>query len=243
VERGLNEHELGAIVRHGLAHVAVRSVAFQPVTHSGRHVEFDPLTRLTKLRRQRAAGRATPGVAHAGSFPVPCCFPTCRSITYLLTDGTPGTPDFAVVPIPRLLNVEDYLDYVTNRVVPDYAIREALVRLWSASAFMGTAATEDRLAVTAAALDCGDACVINLPEAVNPGDWAGITDITADGARLPAELRSLAAWVACVADAHLLEGYAAMLTATGLRVTRMERHDAAVARMIDQIEARLTVVR
>ncbi|MFA6299592.1 MAG: radical SAM protein, partial [Nocardioides sp.] len=47
VEKGLNEHEVGAVVRHGLAHPAVRSVAFQPVTHSGRHVEFDPLTRLT----------------------------------------------------------------------------------------------------------------------------------------------------------------------------------------------------
>nr|WP_244187981.1 radical SAM protein [Streptomyces regalis] len=47
VERGLNEHELGDIVEFGIDHPAVRSVAFQPVTHSGRHVEFDPLHRLT----------------------------------------------------------------------------------------------------------------------------------------------------------------------------------------------------
>ncbi|MFR9798049.1 hypothetical protein ACL02U_19420 [Streptomyces sp. MS06] len=46
VERGLNEHELGAITEYGIDHPAVRSVAFQPVTHSGRHVEFDPLNRL-----------------------------------------------------------------------------------------------------------------------------------------------------------------------------------------------------
>jgi uncharacterized radical SAM superfamily Fe-S cluster-containing enzyme len=71
-----------------------------------------------------------------------------------------------VVPIPRLLNVEDYLDYVSNRVVPDYAVREALEKLWSASAFMGTDTTTDRLTRTAAALDCADACGINLPEAV-----------------------------------------------------------------------------
>lgn len=31
----------------GLAHPAVWSVSFQPVTHPGRHVGFDPLTRLT----------------------------------------------------------------------------------------------------------------------------------------------------------------------------------------------------
>jgi uncharacterized radical SAM superfamily Fe-S cluster-containing enzyme len=47
IERGLNEHEVGDIVWFGIDHPAVRSVAFQPVTHSGRHVEFDPLTRLT----------------------------------------------------------------------------------------------------------------------------------------------------------------------------------------------------
>ncbi|MGB6162221.1 MAG: hypothetical protein WCF33_24875 [Pseudonocardiaceae bacterium] len=69
-------------------------------------------------------------------FPVPGCFPTYRSITYLLTQGTPGRPDFGVVPIPRLIQVEGYLDYVSNRVVPDYAVREALEKLWSASAFM-----------------------------------------------------------------------------------------------------------
>jgi hypothetical protein len=36
----------------------------------------------------------------------------CRSITYLLTQGQPDDPDFGLVPIPRLLQVEDYLDYV-----------------------------------------------------------------------------------------------------------------------------------
>ncbi len=70
------------------------------------------------------------------------------------------------MPIPRLLAVEDYLDYVSNRVVPDYAVREALERLWSASAFMGTATTADRLTRAAEALGCADACGINLPEAL-----------------------------------------------------------------------------
>jgi tetraether lipid synthase len=102
----------------------------------------------------------------ADFFPVPCCFPTCRSITYLLTEGTPGTPDFGLVPIPRLLNVEDYLDCVSNRVIPDHTVREALEKLWSASAFMGTDTTDAKLAAAAAALDCADACGINLPEAV-----------------------------------------------------------------------------
>ncbi|GIM85433.1 radical SAM protein [Salinispora arenicola] len=167
VERGLNEHELGAIISHGLAHPAVRSVSFQPVTHSGRHTPFDPLTRLTNSDIIHLIARQLPDWFRAEDFfPVPCCFPTCRSITYLLTGGTPGAEDFAVVPIPRLLDVADYLDYVANRVVPDPAVREALEKLWSASAFMGTDTTNARLAQAATALDCADACGVNLPEAV-----------------------------------------------------------------------------
>jgi 7,8-dihydro-6-hydroxymethylpterin dimethyltransferase len=47
IEKGVNEHEIGAIVRTGVEHPAVNSVVFQPVTHSGRHGVFDPLARLT----------------------------------------------------------------------------------------------------------------------------------------------------------------------------------------------------
>lgn len=167
VERGLNEHELGDIVEFGLAHPAVRSVSFQPVTHSGRHVEFDPLTRLTNSDVIGLIAAQRPGWFRADDFfPVPCCFPTCRSITYLLTEGTPGRPDFGVVPIPRLIQVEDYLDYVSNRVVPDYAVREALEKLWSASAFMGTGTTEEKLRLAADALNCAEACGVNLPGAI-----------------------------------------------------------------------------
>ncbi len=83
---------------------------------------------------------------------MPCCFPTCRSITYLLVDG--GT----VVPIPRLVDIEEHLDYVTNRVVPDLDIRHALEKLWSASAVPGTP-------TTAAQLECAT-CGIDLPEAL-----------------------------------------------------------------------------
>jgi len=172
VERGLNEHELGAIIEFGVAHPAVRSVSFQPVTHSGRHVEFDPLTRLTNSDIIHGIAAQRPDWFQASDFfPVPCCFPTCRSITYLLTDGTPGEPGFGVVPIPRLLRVEDYLDYISNRVVPDHAIREALEKLWSASAFMGTDTTTEQLTAAAQALDCADACGVNLPAAI-----ANLTD-------------------------------------------------------------------
>lgn len=167
IERGVNEHEIGAIVTHGLAHPAVRAIAFQPVTHSGRHLEFDPLQRMTNPDVVNAIAEQLPQwFTPADFFPVPCCFPTCRSITYLITDGTPGEFDYTVIPVPRLVAVEDYLDYVSNRVVPDYAVREALEKLWSASAFIGTPTTDERLARAAESIVCGPGgCGIDLPAA------------------------------------------------------------------------------
>ncbi|WP_026123823.1 radical SAM protein [Nocardiopsis chromatogenes] len=166
VERGLNEHEVGDIIRYGIDHPAVRSVSFQPVTHSGRHVEFDPLTRLTNSDVMELINEQCPEWFKPGDFfPVPCCFPTCRSITYLLVDRKPdGTTD--VVPIPRLVDIEEHLDYVSNRVLPDPELRASLERLWSASAFMGTPGTMDSLqaATATAAAEC-EACGIDLPEA------------------------------------------------------------------------------
>ncbi len=167
VEKGVNEHELGAIIRFGLEHPAVRSVAFQPVTHSGRHVPFDPLTRLTNPDIIHGIAAQLPEWFRASDFfPVPCCFPTCRSITYLLTDGIPGTDDFSLLPIPRLIEIGDYLDYVSNRVIPDLAIQEALEKLWSASANLGAGPTDERLRMITEALDCDDACGIDLPAVI-----------------------------------------------------------------------------
>jgi hypothetical protein len=164
IERGVNEHEVGEIIRFGIAHPAVRSVAFQPVTHSGRHTVFDPLTRLTNSDvLELIAAQCPDWLRTTDFFPVPCCFPTCRSVTYLLTDGA------AVVPIPRLINLDEYLDYVTNRVLPDAAVRAALEKLWSASAFLGAETTARSLETTAAALECA-ACGIELPQAVKDLD-------------------------------------------------------------------------
>ena len=151
VEKGVNEHELGAIVRFGVAHPAVNSVAFQPVTHSGRHVEFDPLERLTNADVMKLVAAQVPEWFRLDDFvPVPCCFPSCRSMSYAFVDGD------SVIPFTRLLEIDDYLDYVSNRTYPDTAVRAALERMFSASANPGA---------EQALLACED-CGIDLPEAL-----------------------------------------------------------------------------
>jgi arsenite methyltransferase len=74
---------------------------------------------------------------------------------------------------------------------------------------------------------------------LRPSRRLGLADITTALAGLPYELTSLAAWVACIADARPLRGYCDILSGAGLRILHTEHHDDALVRMIDQIEARV----
>ena len=71
-----------------------------------------------------------------------------------------------VVPLPRIVNVYEYLDYLTNRAVPDFSlkIRGALEGLWSSSSVAGSQKSVEALALSRQA--CG------LPDAVAVGDLA-----------------------------------------------------------------------
>jgi uncharacterized radical SAM superfamily Fe-S cluster-containing enzyme len=147
VERGINEHELGAIIRFGIEHPAVTGVFLQPVTHSGRfRADSDPLEKLTNSDVIAAVARQLPEWFRADDFvPVPCCSPSCRSATFALYDGQD------VVPLTRLIDVERYLDYVTNRAIPDIEVRKALEGLWSAKAAGGSEPVMERLECVACA--------------------------------------------------------------------------------------------
>lgn len=135
IEHGVNEHEVGPIVEFGLRHPAVFGINFQPVFRVQRYLPADPLTRITIPDVLKALEAQTEGLFRLSDFvPVPCCAPTCHFVTYALLDGD------AVTPIPRLIEVERYLDTIENRTMP--RLTDDLVRmlegLWSASAAVGS---------------------------------------------------------------------------------------------------------
>ena len=143
IEREVNVDEVGAIVEFGLQHPAVRGVVLQPVTHVGRHIPFDPMQRVTIPDVIHGIVAQTGGRFVLEDFvPVPCCFPTCQVNSYIYVDGE------TVTPLPRLLKIEDYLDYITNRALPKppnaAQVQQALEGLWSASAVAGTEKTADQ---------------------------------------------------------------------------------------------------
>jgi uncharacterized radical SAM superfamily Fe-S cluster-containing enzyme len=150
IERGVNEHEIGRIIEFAIRHPAVRGINFQPAFHAGRHIEHDPMNRMTIPDILKLIEAQTAKQFMVSDFiPVPCCFPTCNSVTYALIDGE------NVTPLSRVVNVYDYLDYITNRVLPDFSleIRKALEGLWSSSSVPGSQKSAEQFQLSCEA--CG----------------------------------------------------------------------------------------
>ncbi|HLK58207.1 MAG TPA: class I SAM-dependent methyltransferase [Chthonomonadaceae bacterium] len=73
---------------------------------------------------------------------------------------------------------------------------------------------------------------------LRPGGNVGISDLTRES-DLPAELETLLAWVACIADARPLEEYADHLRNAGCDRIQTELHPEALAQMVKEIRGRL----
>ena len=60
----------------------------RPLQQAGRHGQHDPLQRLTIPDVLRGIEEQTEALFRVDDFvPVPCCFPTCNSVTYAYLDG------------------------------------------------------------------------------------------------------------------------------------------------------------
>jgi len=111
VKKGVNDGEIGDIVRHALSYTCVRGITFQPVQDAGRNLDFDKnrdRTLLTDIRRAIAT-QAGEVFESDDIIPLPCN-PDSIAIAYGLRDGT------NITPITRLIPKEEFLAAAPNTI-------------------------------------------------------------------------------------------------------------------------------
>jgi hypothetical protein len=130
------------------------------MTFTGRcGVDKDPLNRITITDVIAAIENQTDGLFKKTDFlPMPCPHPVCSASTVAFVDNKD------VVPIPRVIGVDDYLDFVTNRATPDISpeLQPALQALWNMSLAIGS----DQLAKSLECVACGVSLPANFAEAI-----------------------------------------------------------------------------
>jgi uncharacterized radical SAM superfamily Fe-S cluster-containing enzyme len=104
VKKGVNDAEIGDIVRHALTYKCVRGITFEPGQDAGRNLEFDKnrdRMLLTDIRRA-IANQAGEIFAAEDIIPLPCN-PDSISVAYGLRDGAKVTPVTRLIPKSELL--------------------------------------------------------------------------------------------------------------------------------------------
>jgi uncharacterized radical SAM superfamily Fe-S cluster-containing enzyme len=138
IVKGVNEHEIGAIIDLALNDDNIKMVNFQPISCTGRYeLENNEDQRMTIPEILVEIQSQTSGLIKKNSFiNIPCPHPTCSVCTYLYKTND------KVVSLTELFNVDDYMDKIVNRTIPDDGllsdVNEALDTLLSMSAVMGS---------------------------------------------------------------------------------------------------------
>jgi uncharacterized radical SAM superfamily Fe-S cluster-containing enzyme len=103
VKRGVNDDEIGAIVRHALEWRCVRGVTFQPVQDAGRNENFDKARHRIVLSEIRERVIKESGVFDGNDMiPLPCN-PETISIAYGLRNGRTVIPVMSLIPREELI--------------------------------------------------------------------------------------------------------------------------------------------
>jgi uncharacterized radical SAM superfamily Fe-S cluster-containing enzyme len=109
INKGINDDEVGELIRYALSHRCVRGVTFQPVQEAGRAVGCGKDNRVLLSDIRRAVIAAGP-FGDADMIPLPCN-PEAIAIGYALR-----TPGGGAVPVTGLIPREELLRDVPNAV-------------------------------------------------------------------------------------------------------------------------------
>lgn len=138
VVKGVNDDEIGDVIKFIHKTPAINSLSLQPVFAEGRLEKYyDPMDHLTLPDiLDRIENQTNKLYVKSDFFPIPCPYPHCSGVTFSYQD--PESGEFTTV--KRIVELDDYLDYFKNSIIPDVAskIKEALEGLFSFSASPGS---------------------------------------------------------------------------------------------------------
>ena len=119
IVKGVNEGEIGPIIDLALSEDCIKAVNFQPATMAGRYGLAcecggqNPDSRMTIPEVLTEIERQTSGTVRKNSFiNIPCPHPTCSACAYVYSNN--GN----TVVLNDLLDVDEYIDCMTNRLLP-----------------------------------------------------------------------------------------------------------------------------
>lgn len=127
LKKGLNDGEIGSIIRFALQQRCVRGVTFQPIQAAGRMEQFDPaVNRLTLSEVRRAIIEQSGVFTERDMIPVPC-HPDALAMGYALKLGG------ETIPLTRLIEPEALLEGERSTIVfeRDPELKAKLFQLFS----------------------------------------------------------------------------------------------------------------
>ena len=126
LQKGVNDHEIGAIIDFALQQRCVRGITFQPVQAAGRIDGYDDaLHRLTLSEVRRKILEQSTLFKSEDLIPVPC-HPDALCMGYALKGTSP-------IPLTSLIDKRDLIEGGRNTIVfeRDESVRGAFIRLFS----------------------------------------------------------------------------------------------------------------
>lgn len=183
---GVNDDEIGDVIRYMLETPFVGGVSIQPQFTSGRSLSLDPLARLTHGGVLARLGPQTNGlVTWRDLTALPCSHPHCCSIGYLLrTDEGEWRSLLSLIGVEPL---KQHLDLVANRIADAQItkqlrglVKEALLGLFSERSSLTHPSLAQLFRDVCETCDLGLSTLVRLAGQAMIGDRSGFRKLVSE---------------------------------------------------------------
>ena len=129
LQGGVNDDELGDVIRFCIQRPWITGLSLQPATYSGRFVLPEELERrVTFPDVIKKIAVQTSGLFRESDFlPLPCAHPNCHSLAYAYRSGTD------IVPLTRFIDARNHVDLLANGITFNRARARDLIEQYLGS--------------------------------------------------------------------------------------------------------------